>query len=251
MVATEHLFIAERKFSFTDGKEAPPKSGDYVAFGGRFFSVTEKIGYPVNVLVDIAANAPGKVVVIQADDLYACLSGSGRYVKMPGNLQDMTPADKEAFYKSLLRMTLASDHKEVVLLGDIAELDDTPFDRVDAAKLPLPTVIKPRRSVLMVSIFLALVGMSFFSTRYVTSVANQEAAAIDAELASAQKELDVVFAAVKEGRAKLAEAPAQATPTASGSKPLPVPTQSFMDQYRGAARATTSVVRITDGKLQF
>lgn len=237
-----------RSFALVEGRVLPPR-GDYVAYGGRFFPVSPKTGYPLSVVADIAAGQPGKIVLLAAEGVLAFLSGSGRVIHTPLDV-DADGKQSDAFYRSLLRLTLLSDHQKVVVLSDIPALGSIPFDRVDLANLTLPPVIKRSRSWLMLALFMSLVLAGVLSAIAVKSIARAKAETASMEVATAEQEMSAALEAVKEGRIKLG---AVTTPSMVpiGSEVLPQRQGSFLSQFYANKTPPTNMIRVKNGQFQY
>lgn len=241
-----------RNFSLIDGRATPPVRGDYVAYSGAFFPVSAKTGYPLSVVADIAAKVPQKIVLVPGEDgVYAFLSGSGRVIHTAKNPSNTGEQEKNEFYRSLLRLTLLSDHQEVVALGDIPLLGNTPCARVELADLSLPPVIRRSRSWLMLGLFGLVLLTTILSGVVIRSKARDHAAEAAKNVAAADAEMTDLMASLKDGRSKLASTPSQADAVSSGIEALPKQQGSFLSTFYANKTPATNQVRVTNGNFQY
>lgn len=248
------LKLAGRLFSEIASKPSPPR-GDYVAYGEGFFPVTPKTGYPLSVLAAIAAGKSGNIVLIPTtDSVIFVLSGSNRTIQSQRNIEG-SQEGSAIFYRTLLRLTLLSDHHEIVSLGDIPELANTPVRKVDLDNLSLPPVIKRRRTWQMIGIFCAMSILGLIAGAFVRSVATANIVSATVSREAAEVEMSGLLSTVREGRGLLKAAADGGGASVNGASlvlPLPDVNESFTDKfYATAAQAKINAIKINNGQIQF
>ncbi len=243
--------LSGRLFSLTEGRASPPSRGDYVAYGGAFYPVSAKSGYPMSIVADIAAKAANKIVLVPGETVIAFLSGSGRIIHTQSKPADAGANERNEFARTLLRLTLLSNHREVVAIGDIPLLGDTPCERVDVAKLDLPPVIRRSRTWIMFGAFVLIVAASLAAGAFIKSQAREKADLVTQEAAALESEMTAALDAVKEGRQKLAT-PVPDTPQINpGTEELSRQSDSFLSDFFAGKSPATNQIRVTNGKFQY
>ncbi len=245
------LTLEGRHFSLTEGRSKPP-SGDYVAYGDLFYSVKSKTGYPLSVVADIAAGQFRQVVLIPWEGILAFISGESRGVHFPNMESDINSSEFEqrGFRHFLLRMTLLSDHPDVVVVGEIPGLGDIDIQAVALADLILPPVIKRSRSWIMLTLFVGLILLGEIANMAVSSTSKKDISHAEASLAAAQAEMAVILQSVEDGRTRLNTA-VKPSEVAIGLEELPLQKISYLAQFYENTTPPTNIIRVTHGQFQY
>lgn len=246
------ITLSGRRFSLIEGLQTPPSRGDYVAYGSSFFPVTQKTGYPLSVVADIAAKVSRKIVLVPGDEILAFLSGTRRVIATNINPAATDEHEKSEFHKTLLRLTLLSDHKEVLSLGEIPLLGNTPCEKIELSELNLPPVIRRSRSWLMLGLVLAIVISSIVAGLLIKSGVKKQAEDLNIQLANAETHLSQLLTEVKSGRAQLnSPSPTPTTNLVISNIELPAPKESFMSAFYESGSPSSNQVRVINGSIKY
>ena len=199
-----------RLFAMLAGRNTPPK-GAYVSHGGMFYPVSAKTGYPLSVVAELAAQEPGRLVLLPADrGVLALISGSDRVVSISrSDIDDQN----QSFFRALLRLTLLCANPQVVVVGKVPDLGAVDFKTVQLKDLALPVVIRRSRSWQLMAIVAALISAGVVIGITTKKSFNSELAAKTLAAEEADKSMMAALAQVKPGRQQiLALSPAAAKP---------------------------------------
>lgn len=246
------VIISGKKFSLIPGSPVPPARGDYVNFGGEFFPVSTKTGYPLSVVADFAAKQPNKIVLIpDSSGVYAFISRTGRVVHIPMNEANTEEQERNNFYRTLLRLTLLSDHKEVTVLGDIPMLGNTPCEHIELTDLRLPPIISRQRTWMMMGAFVIALVSTLLLGGALTSKIKDKSVEANRNLEMAQAEMGSLIEGLKEGRKRILVNHPLDKPIQSGTDAMPAGQSPFQDSLPSNKALTGNQIRVKNGSLQY
>ena len=241
--------LDRRELEDIPARNTPPR-GDYVAYQGKYYTQNAKSGYPLEVVANVAANSPGRVVVFGQDHgILAIISGTNRkmYCKYdtslsatPGPVSDAYADENnkktlQSIFTALLRFTLQSNYKEVIILGDAGPLSAFPSEKLTFSDLKLPPLIKRSRtwqilSVIPLLLIAGLVTGGLINAGFISQLERQKNL-----FNKAQDDMGIALSEVREGREQIQAARNKAVvplPVAFVSLgKLPAPFASFVDNY--------------------
>lgn len=243
-----HIRIGGRDFSSIEGYKTH-SAGSYISYGGLFYPVREKSGYPLSILGSIAAGMKNKVVVISTDvSVIIFISRSTRPIQ-EFQIDSLDLGVKESIQKSVKRMVLLSDHPDVVLIGNEIDLGDTPFTQVAISKLNLPIVIRRKKTFQMLGAFVACVVIGFGINQTIKSSILKTQKEKSAEFSAIQNEMLTLMKDIKGLKQKIKDDPA--TSLVQPNLDMPTPSKSFASQIKALKNVGSYNVKVVDGLIQY
>lgn len=243
------LLVSGQRFAAVTGTPTPP-AGQYVMHRGAYYPVNDRVGYPLSVLADVAAEHSNQLVIIPTESgVVAMVSGTTRIVSI-----DRETADSESFYRALLRTMLGCETRQVISIGPIP---DFPYElKVKAlSDLSLPPVIHKRRSLQMIGLIAAAAVLGLVFGGIASSRAASRVEAVKSKTAEANQEMATLTSTVMDGRRRLANAPKEGSlPTAApmGNQSMPQQTSSYLDAfYRLSSVPPALAISVKGGEIEF
>lgn len=238
----------------SEGKTQAP-SGDYVFHVGLFYPISSKNAYPIKVVVDIAAKKTNKVVLVCHDGVLMFLSGTERVSLTEIGEIETDGDEKDKFYSSLRRLSLLSDSDEILALGNISIINDTPLTLIKLSDLRLPPVIKRKKTYFIIAIFIALLVFGFVLKGIVKAKINSKSTDIAETIKAADAEMSLLLKSVVEERTRIKNE-SKPDPLVSISAPIdaldmPPRLESFMAEFYENKKIATNSIRVTNGQFKY